>query len=109
MVKKPMFHKKYLMIILLAITAMSLMSHSGVDALNSSGETCWSCRIQELGESVPADQCSHATEYHGVFLVFETSTSGLINMAMTMRDLSMPALFAWIPPTPYRPPIIVTA
>ena len=108
MIKKPLIIHKYWIVLLLALTAFSLLSHSGADALNDLGDTCWSCQIVEVSESVSADQCTHSSDYHINFLGIEKTSSRLNRTVLAMMENIIPPLFTWFPPTPERPPIITT-
>jgi hypothetical protein len=105
MAKKRFFRLPFLLVILFALTALSLISHYVADAVHTSKETCWSCGIQEMGASHQAGENAHALDLHGRFLLNELSALGLIPERMILGDMDITLGMAWIPPTPVRPPI----
>ncbi|MFV1948876.1 MAG: hypothetical protein ACC633_02960 [Anaerolineales bacterium] len=100
-------HLIHWLAVLLVLTAMSLMSHYLTDAVHFSAGTCWSCRIQEIGESHQVGENAHASDLHGYFMLNELSVLGPNPMRMILGDVTAPLELAWIPPSPDRPPIVL--
>jgi len=90
------------LVILLALTALSLMTHFVADAVHISAGSCW---VQKMGESRQAGENTHAVDLHGRFLLSERSTFGLDSAFFVLGDMTTPLGLTWIPPTPVRPPI----
>lgn len=107
MAEKRIFRLPYLLVILLALTALSLLSHYVADAVHISEGTCWSCGFQEMGASRQAGENAHALDLHGRFLLNELFTLGLNPVRIVLGEMDKTLGMAWIPPTPVRPPIVL--
>jgi hypothetical protein len=107
MVKKNFSYIQRWLVILLALIALSLMSHYIADVAQVSLGACWSCRIQAPEASHPsnADSAHAPDDIHRGVLPSERLTFGLPQMLLTLGDMITPLGLAWISPTPVRPPI----
>lgn len=107
MAEKRFFRLHRWLLILLTLTALSLISHYVADAVHISEGACWSCRIQEMGASRQAGESAHALDLHGRFLLNVLSTLGLNPARTVLGEMDIHLGLTWIPPTPVRPPIIL--
>jgi len=94
------------LVIILTLTAMSLMSHYIADSIHISVGTCWSCRTKEIEESRQGSEGTHTFELHELFLFNEHYANNLISRFFVF-DRAISLGLNWIPPAPFRPPAIL--
>ncbi len=105
MAERRLPHLHRLVVVLLALTVLSLMGHYVSDAvLYVAAETC--C-IQGVGEGRQAGENAHAVDLHGRFLLSQLSGLGFGPARLALGDMATPIELTWIPPTPVRPPIVL--
>ncbi len=91
------------LLLLLVLTAFSLMGHYVSDAvIHLSAETC--C-VQGLREGRQSGETTHAADLHGRFLLSQVSVPGFGPARLALGDLATLLELTWTPPTPVRPPI----
>ncbi len=94
-----------LVLLLLVLVALSLLSHYVVDALHTSAEACWSCRIQAAEQRGSINENSHATDFHGQCLAGSPVDRKIPKARIFVGEKAALTGLAWEPPAPVRPPI----
>ena len=105
MAEKRFFRLQSWLMILLVLTALSLMSHYVADAVHNSVEACWSCRVQGMEENRQPGERGNAVDLHCCFLLNKLSAFRPNPTILTLGEMTTPLALTWIPPTPVRPPI----
>ncbi len=98
------FHKWF--VILLVLAVWSLVSHFFVDLLPFQPEQGINLQVQQNRDNrLNNQEVGHATGLHGGFMLAKVPAFVSPETHLTAGEIPDPLELAWIPPTPFRPPI----